>query len=646
MTAGIEEFVARGTRPGRRWRTALRRPLALLPLGYLALLVAGSALAPVLAPYSPVATDLDQVLAGPGRAHWLGTDALGRDVLTRLMYGGQVSLLHAGIVVATVVGVGVTGGIVAGYLDGWFDRAFTWVVDVLLAIPVLMTLLVVLTVVGEHQTVVMVALGVLVSPGLARVVRGATLAVRKELYVSAARVCGLPHHRIVTAHVLPRIAGPIIVQVSLLAGGALLIDAGLSYLGFGAQPPDPTWGDMIAQAASVIDRQPWLLVPPGVVLGLAILAFGLLGDVVRDATAEHPEPLRDRLHRAHRAPAPALTPRKETSAALLSLRDVAVTLPGAHGDQVVVEDLDLDIGRGETVALVGESGCGKSITGRAILDLLPAGGAVTAGSLLFDGADLALAGARAMRRLRGSRIALISQDPVGALDPVFTVAHQVGELVRLRHGGSRAEVRERTLGLLDDVNLPEPELVGRRYPHELSGGMAQRVAIAMALAGEPSLLIADEPTTALDVTVQAEVLGLLRRLQAERGMAILLITHDWSVVAGFCRRAYVMYAGHIVESGVVGDLLARPRHPYTEGLLGAMPSRARRGGRLAAIPGTVPEPAHWPRGCHFAPRCALATAECAEAPIPVFEPATGHRTRCLHHIKLLPGGERDDRATA
>jgi peptide/nickel transport system permease protein len=633
VTAGIEEFVARGVRPGRRWRAALGRPLAWAPLGYLALLVAGSVLAPVLAPASPVATDLDNVLAGPSAAHWLGTDALGRDVLTRLMYGGQDSLLHAGIVVVTVIGVGVTSGIVAGYAGGWFDRAFTWVVDVLLAIPVLMTLLVVLAVVGEHQTVVMVALGVLVSPGLARVVRGATLAVRKELYVAAARVCGLPHHRIVAAHVLPRIAGPIIVQISLLAGGALLIDAGLSYLGFGAQPPDPTWGDMIAQAASVIDRQPWLLVPPGVVLGLAILAFGLLGDVVRDATA-HAEPMRDRLHRAHRAPAPVLTPREESSTALLSLRGLEITLSGG---QVVVADLELDVGRGETVALVGESGCGKSITGRAVLDLLPAGGAVAAGSLLFDGADLALAGPRAMRRLRGSRIALISQDPVGALDPVFTVAHQIGELVRLRHGGSRASVRERVFGLLRDVNLPSE--VARRYPHELSGGMAQRVAIAMALAGEPSLLIADEPTTALDVSVQAEVLGLLRRLQEERGMAILLITHDWSVVASFCRRAYVMYAGHIVESGSVGELLARPRHPYTEGLLGAMPARAQPGSRLAAIPGTVPEPAHWPHGCHFAPRCTLATAECSAAPIPVFEPETGHRTRCLHHAKLS-GGER------
>ncbi|SEC72990.1 peptide/nickel transport system permease protein [Amycolatopsis tolypomycina] len=624
MTAGIEEFVARRVHPGRRWLAAFRRPLAWAPLGYLVLLVAGSVLAPVLAPHSPVATDLDHVLAGPGPAHPLGTDALGRDVLTRLLYGGQISLLHAAIVVATVIAVGVTSGVVAGYLGGWFDRVFTWVVDVLLAIPVLMTLLVVLAVVGEHQTVVMIALGVLVSPGLARVVRGATLAVRKELYVAAARVCGLPHHRIVAAHVLPRIAGPVVVQVSLLAGGALLIDAGLSYLGFGAPPPDPTWGDMIAQAAAVIDRQPWLLVPPGVVLGLAILAFGLLGDVVRDATADHPPSPGEVV-------TPSLTPRDEPTTALLSLRDVEITLPG----RIVVEDLSLDIGRGETVALVGESGCGKSITGRALLDLLPAGGAVTAGSFRFDGVDLAPAVPRA---LRGTRIALISQDPVAALDPVCTVGRQVAELVRLRHGGSRASVRARTLDLLRDVNLPDA--VARRYPHELSGGMAQRVAIAMALAGEPSLLVADEPTTALDAGVQAEVLGLLGTLQAERGMAILLITHDWSVVSSFCRRAYVMYAGHIVESGPVEDLLTQPRHPYTEGLLGALPRRARPGTRLTAIPGSVPEPGQWPRGCHFAPRCTLATADCEAAPIPVAEPAAGHRTRCLHHAKLLPGGER------
>ncbi len=634
------------TAAGRpKWRSVLFRPIAVLPLVYLTLLLLASVLAPVLAPYSPTETDLDEVLAGPSAAHILGTDGLGRDVLTRLMFGGQVSLVHAAIVVLTVLVSGVCTGVLAGFAGGWADRVFTWVVDVLLAIPVIMTLLVVIAGVGGNQVVVMIALGVLVSPGLARIVRGATFAVRHELYIAAARVSGLTAPRIVVRHVLPRVAGPIIVQISLLAGGALLVDAGLAYLGFGAQPPDPTWGTMIAEAAAVIERQPWLLVPPGVVLGLAILAFGLLGDVVRDATGGRSHFVRDEIRRARPVRGSSLGAGTGSSRHLLSMRDVSITLPGPRGDQVVVEDLDLDVAAGETVGLVGESGCGKTITARAVLDLLPRGGAVTSGEIVFDGDDLAAAGPRATRRLRGSRIALVAQDPIGGLDPVFTVAQQIGELVRIRHGGSRRRVRTRTLDLLRDVNLPDPEQVAAKYPHELSGGMAQRVAIAMALTGEPDLLIADEPTTALDVTIQAEVLDLLRRLQAERGMAILLITHDWAVVTALCHRSYVMYAGHIVESGPAAELIGRPLHPYTDGLLGALPSRTARGDRPSAIPGTVPTPSEWPHGCHFAPRCPLATTECTAAPIPVSEPTSGRRTRCIHHAKLL-GGDHRDRASA
>jgi peptide/nickel transport system permease protein len=237
----------------------------------------------------------------------------------------------------------------------------------------------------------------------------------------------------------------------------------------------------------------------------------------------------------------------------------------------------------------------------------------------------------------------VSQDPIAALDPMWTVGRLVDELVRSHHGGSRAAVRARTLDLLREVRLPEPEAVVGRYPHELSGGMAQRVAIAMALSGEPRLLIADEPTTALDVTVQAEILALLRQLQEERGMSILLITHDLAVIAALCRRAYVMYAGHIVESGPIRELFDRPLHPYTAGLLDAMPSETGRGGRLAAIPGTVPEPAAWPRGCHFWPRCALATPDCSAGPIPVVEPTSGRRTRCLRAADVP---ERRRRASA
>ena len=617
-------------------RAVLRRPLAAVSLGYLCLLVLASALAPVLAPYDPSSVDLDHVLSGPTVIHPLGTDGLGRDVLARLLYGGRISLVDAAVAVLTVLLVAVPGGLAAGFFDGWLDRIVIWVVDVMLAIPILVTLLVVLAVVGDNQIVPMIALGVLVSPGLARVVRGAVLVVRQEPYIAAARVGGLRDRHILFRHVLPRVGGPIIVQTSLLAGGALLIDAGLSYLGFGVQPPTPTWGNMINTAAGVIARQPWLLVPPGVVLGLATLAFGLLGDVVLDATAQ-------RVGRVPARPGRVPAPRIRAlavpvaSPALLSMRGVSVAISGPTGPITVVQRIDLDVAAGETVGLVGESGCGKSVTGRAILGMVPAGARVTEGRIAFDGTELNTAGPRAMRGLRGSHIALVSQDPVASLDPLYPVGRQVAELVRRHHGGSARAVRARVLQLLRDVEFADPEPLLRRYPHELSGGMAQRVAIAMALAGEPALLIADEPTTALDVTVQAEVLDLLRRLQAERGMAILLISHDWAVVADMCRRAYAMYAGQIVESSEVGELFDRPLHPYTAALLAAAPRRGQPGRPLPTIAGSVPEPRDWPPGCHFAPRCPLAIAQCRAAPVPMLEPVPGRQTRCPRHVLV---GER------
>jgi len=629
----------------------LRRPVAVVSLAYLAIVAAAAITAPVLAPYDPTATDLEHVLSGPTTAHLLGTDGLGRDVLSRLMYGGQVSLSGVVQAVLAVLILGVPAGLLAGFLGGWFDRVVTWVVDVALAIPVIVMLLVVLAVFGNNQTVAMLALGVLGAPDLARIVRGATLAVRRELYIAAAKVAGLPSRQIMVKHVLPRVTGAIIVHASLFSGGALLAQSALSYLGLGVQPPAPTWGGMVADGSTVIDQQPWLLVPPGVVIGLAILAFGLIGDAVRDATAERTAGT-PTLARTRRRPADTRTPVNHAppsgtspSAALLSLRGLTIGLPVSDDLSTVVENLDFDIRAGETVGLVGESGCGKSITGRAILGLLPEGGQVTAGSIVFEGAELTAFSRRALRRIRGSEIALISQEPIASLDPVFRVGHQLDELVRRYGGGSRQVIRARTLELLGSVNLPDPELVAQRYPHELSGGMAQRVAIAMALAGNPKLLIADEPTTALDVTVQAEILELLRGLQRDTGMAILLITHDWGVVADLCQRAVVMYAGHMMESAPVTRMFQRPRHPYTAGLLASMPSRGHRGQKLPAIRGIVPSPGDWPAGCHFQPRCPLATADCAAGPIPVVEPDAAHQTRCIHHDQVRRGGDHD-RASA
>ncbi|MYW91694.1 dipeptide/oligopeptide/nickel ABC transporter permease/ATP-binding protein [Amycolatopsis rubida] len=620
-------------------RRALRTPLFVFAAGYLLLMALAAIAAPLLAPYDPVATDLDHVLSGPSLIHPLGTDQLGHDVLSRVIYGGRVTLSGVAEAVLTALVLGVTTGLLAGFAGGWVDRVLSWITDIVLAIPVIVTLLVVLAVVGSNETAAMIAVGVLGFPSLARVVRGATLTVRQELYITAARAFGLPDRTIMVRHVLPRVSAPIIVQTSLFAGGALLAETGLGYLGLGVQAPTPAWGNLVADASTVIAQQPWLLVPSGLVIGLAVLSFGLLGDAGRDTAADRrARSAQGRTRAAVREPAP-----RPDSTALLAVRDLTVGLPGQDGFTTAVDRLSIDLHPGETVGLVGESGCGKSLTGRGILDLLPAGARILGGGVWFDGTDLSALDGKGWQEFRGSRIALIAQDPMNGLDPTAPVGKQVDELVRRHTGRTGRAVRARTLELLADVRLPEPETVAAKYPHQLSGGMAQRVLIASALAGSPELLIADEPTTALDVTVQAEILRLLKDVQRANGMAVLLISHDLGVIAEVCDRAYVMYAGQIAESGAVAELFESPRHPYTAGLLGALPRRGTPRQPLTTIPGTVPEPGNWPPGCHFRQRCPLATAECA-AVVPVAEPVPGHRTRCIHHDLAPASGGDHDRA--
>jgi peptide/nickel transport system permease protein len=374
------------------------------------------------------------------------------------------------------------------------------------------------------------------------------------------------------------------------------------------------------------------------------MALGLLGDAMRDATAgrhlRSPPPRGRRNPRSRRGPCRRARPAASGQAlppatSLLSVRGLTIAFASGSRDIPVIRDVSFDLAPGEALGIVGESGCGKTVTTRALLGLLPDGGRVMSGSALFDGADLAIMPERDFSRIRGNMIALISQEPMSSLDPSFPVGSELIEVIRRHNGMSRSQARARAIELLAMVNLPDPREAMSRYPHELSGGMAQRVSIALALAGTPRLLIADEPTTALDVTVQAEILALLRELGQRLGMAIILVTHDWGVLADLCDRAVVMYAGEVVELASVEDLYRSPRHPYTDGLLAANPHLAPVADKLPTIPGTVPPPSAWPAGCHFQPRCQYATDECGAGIIPLAEPEPGRLTRCIHADKVV-----------
>ncbi|MFI6475414.1 dipeptide/oligopeptide/nickel ABC transporter permease/ATP-binding protein [Streptomyces sp. NPDC050516] len=620
-------------------RRVLRRPAGAAALGWLVLVTVATLAASLLVPHGPLDQDLGHVLAGPTAGHPMGTDNLGRDLLSRVLFGGRSTLLAVGEALLVFLVIGVTAGLASGFLGGWVDWLTVRTADLLFALPGIVIVLVVLSVFPGNLHAAMITFGVLGSPGMIRVLRAQTLGIREELYVAAAKVAGLTRSQILRRHILPRVISTVIVQAALFAAIVVAIQAGLGFLGLGAQPPEPSWGGLVADASQAIDRAPWMLVPAGVPLVLTVMALALLGDAVRDAAVEGWAVSKIAPFASSPAPEPDVSPTSPTDVpddtALLSVRNLSIEIGGIP----VVQGVSFGIRAGETVGMVGESGCGKSVTSLGILGLVPGGGRIVDGQVLFDGTEL-VGSADALAQVRGTGIAYVSQEPMVALDPTFAVGHQLAEAVRRHQRCDRRTARARVTELLDMVNLPEPEAVAKRHPHQLSGGMAQRVAIALALAGRPRLLIADEPTTALDVTVQAEILALLRSLQASTGMAVLLVTHDWGVIADLCHRSVVMYAGQVVEQAAVEDMFTRPFHPYTAGLLAANPHLAGDGEPLPTIPGSVPAPRDRPLGCRFAARCELADASCTKRPVPLTEPAPDRLTRCVHSQRLTAEGTR------
>ncbi len=570
------------------FRRLLRNATGVVSLAFLLLLVLAGLFAPALAPHDPDRASATDILAKPGGTYLLGADGSGHDILSRLLYAIRPTIEGAALAVVLAAAIGITAGLISGYYGKWFAGASSWVASLLMALPGIVVLLAARAVIGPSLFGAMTIFGILIAPAFYRVVHAAVSGVRHELYVDAARVAGLSDGRIIARHILTVVRAPAIILAASLAGIAIAIEAGLDFLGLG-DLSRPTWGGMLNDAFTNIYSAPLQLLWPSLAIGLTCMALALLGNALRDELERSVTPKR---RRAKRAPATVSVQREPviaheeigeaTGEELLQVRELAVGYDQPNGSvRTVVEDVSLTVRRGEVHGLIGESGSGKTQTAFAIMRLLPAGGRIVAGDINFEGVDLARISDKEMTRLRGAKIAYIPQEPMSNLDPAFTIGSQLVEPMRVSLGIGRSEARQRALQLLERVGIPEPQRTFDAYPHQISGGMAQRVLIAGAVSCNPDLLIADEPTTALDVTVQAEVLDLLRDLQAEFHMGVLLVTHNFGVVADLCDRVSVMRSGRIVETGPARSIFADPRHPYTKSLFDAILEDSEPRGPLA-----------------------------------------------------------------
>ncbi|UOR02377.1 dipeptide/oligopeptide/nickel ABC transporter permease/ATP-binding protein [Leucobacter allii] len=549
-----------------------RNPRILSSLIIVGIAVLVAILSPWIAPYGAEEFSLSDSLATPSPEHLLGADRAGRDLLSRLILATPMSLMGSVVTLGTALVIGLPFGLIAGYRGGTTSRIGAWVSSLIMAMPAIVFLLTVRAVVGPSIWVSMVVFGLIISPQIFRVVESAVADVRHELYIDAAKVSGLSDSRIIRRHVLRIIAAPIMIQAAFIGGASIAMQASLEFLGIG-DPNTPTWGGMLNSAFGEIFRAPWQVIWPALAIGLISGALIMIATAISDLT--RPRGMvgaagKTNLGFSAETAAAEGGNSEAKSPALLRIRDLAVGYPSSDGIREVVQGVSLSLQPGEVLGLVGESGSGKTQIALSVLGLLPASAKITRGEIEVDGTPLAQMSVRERRRLLGSTIGYVPQEPMTNLDPAFRVGEQIARPLRLHLKLSRKAARERALELLEQVGIRDVPRVFNSYPHQISGGIAQRVLIAGAVSLEPRLLVADEPTTALDVTIQAEVLGVLRRLQAERGMSMLVVTHNFGVVADICDRVTVMSNGRIVEEGAVREVLGAPQHPYTQNLLGSM----------------------------------------------------------------------------
>ena len=623
-------------RPGAL-RRLTQNPVVAIGLAVLITIVVIVLLAPLLPLADPDVTDVAARLQKPFTAgHILGTDQLGRDMLSRLVWGTRVSLAVGVAAAFAAALIGSTIGLSAAFYGGAADMLLMRVIDILMAFPYLLLALAIVAALGPGLFNAMMAIIVVNIPFFARTVRGTTLGLVNADFMAAARLSGRSDLGIVAAELFPNVLPTIVITVSTTIGWMILETAGLSFLGLGAQPPQADLGGMLGDGRNLIQVAAHVATIPGLVILLLAIGINLVGDGLRDVL--DPRLKAGGIARTHPATAIApanrrkgrLTQRHGGGDALIAVRGLETHFKIGREVYRAVGGVDFEVRPGEAVGIVGESGSGKTVTALSILRLVATPpGEIVGGEILYHDEDLVEAPLGRLQQIRGDRIAYVFQDPLTTLNPLIPVGEQIAESVRRHQGLRRAEAMRRAIELMESVRIPNAAERAHAYPHELSGGQRQRIGIAMALANDPEIIVADEPTTALDVTTQAQILKLLNELRRNRGAALIFISHDVGVIAELCDTVHVMYGGRIVESGSVGDVLGAPSHPYTQRLLACVPQLGQPDRPIKPILGLPPPTNALPPGCTFAPRCTLATAACRQGEIePVFV-SPNHWARCV-----------------
>ena len=600
------------------WRTFRKNHIAVVGLIMLVAIVLVEIFAPLLAPYNPrssAGVQTSDIYNPPSPEHWFGTDDAGKDVLSSFIYGSRVSLTVGFVAAFISIFIGGVIGIVAGFYGGRVENLLMRFTDTMLVIPDLPLIVVIVALTGPSLLNIIFVIGLLGWTTTARIVRSQTLAVRNRKFVLRARAIGAGNWHIILTHILPLVMPLLVVNAILVISLAILNESTLSFLGLG-DPTAISWGQMLNFAfgrGAMSAGAWWALVAPGFGIVWVVLALTLLGHGLEQV-------LNPRLESHHLMPGrqtvqsgtefQSATRRVKTSApVLLDVQNLSIDYVNDDTVAKAVHNVSFQLHEGELLGLVGESGCGKTTLVMALMRLLPAAGQISNGHVYFRGQDLAALSEADIADVRWNGISIVFQGAMNAFNPVRTVGDQIAEAI-IKH------MPEMPPGVLDSRVRELLELVGisaehkDHYPHQYSGGMRQRAMIAMALSCNPQIVIADEPTTALDVMIQAQILELLDELRKKLGLAVIFVTHDLGVVAEMCDSVLVMYGGVTAEYADVDTIYNAPRHPYTQELIKAFPDLSQPEKRLTSIPGYPPKLDALPPGCRFAPRCPLAFERC------------------------------------